>query len=162
MIEFAISLTGLVMFIYVFLKTWGWLGGMIVQRQSHFQATRVQAGKVGSPGVDVGFARPPLQLVGNAGSVGSVLFGLPAIPRLAPPCVAAVPFFDQAQTHFDQAALYQQQVLPVLEQMRALSEEATTIQARLDEIDAILATLDPLIASCTPPGGGGEEADNTP
>ena len=157
MIEFAISLTGLVMFIYVFLKMWGWLSGMIVHRQSYFQATRVDAGKVATAGKEVGYAREPLKLVGIAGSVGGDGIGFPSIPVPVPPCAAAKPFYDQAKAHFDQAAAYRAQAKPYLDDMQTLSTEAQAIQTRLDQIDARLAVINPRIAeldaACA--GGGG-------
>ena len=146
MIEFAVSLTGLVMFIYVFLKTWGWLSGMIVHRQSYFQATRLAAGKVATAGKEVGYTREPLTLVGVAGSSGGDGLGIPSIPVPLPPCLAAKPFYDDAKVHLDQAAAYREQAKPWLDDMQTLSAEARTIQTRLDAIDARLAQVNQDIA----------------
>ena len=54
MIEFVISLFGVVMLVYVTLQVWGWLGGMVSARQQSFQesveaykeALRIDSGEI--------------------------------------------------------------------------------------------------------------------
>lgn len=68
LVEFALALIGIVVSLFVVLKVWMWLTGMIVERQAAFQGSREQAGKVvnTSPaGRQVPFQREPLRLMGN-------------------------------------------------------------------------------------------------
>jgi hypothetical protein len=97
MLEFAISFAGLIMFIYVLLNVWVWLNSIMVERQRAFQRTRVSAGQEGTAGAPVGYARPPIRLVGLPTSPGG---DKPASPLDLvigePPCVAAEPFYTEA------------------------------------------------------------------
>ena len=165
MIEFAISLTGLVMFIYVFIKTWGWLSGMIVHRQSYFQTSRVQAGKTATAGAEVGYTRDPLKLVGVARSSGGDGLGIPGIRIPVPPCAAAKPFYDEAKTHFDQAVIYRDQAKPYMDDALALAQEGERIDARLADLNNRLTQVEQdiadLEAACAS-SSGGEEEDPTP
>ncbi len=65
MLEFALSLTAIVVFLWVLLKVWMWMNVMIVGRQVHFQGSRVEAGS-GNPGRPVQFNRPKLRLFGDS------------------------------------------------------------------------------------------------
>ncbi len=65
MIETALSLTAVVVFLWVLLRVWMWMNGMIVGRQVHFQRSRVEAGST-NPGRPVPFNRPKLRLFGNS------------------------------------------------------------------------------------------------
>lgn len=127
MLEFAISFAGLIMFIYVFLNVWVWVNSTLVGRQQKFQDTRVAAGQQGSAGAPVGYARPPIRLVGTSssstgdGDTGGIAFVPP------PPCLAAEPLYTQAQALYDEAVV-------LLDQSKALSLEIQALGARLREL----------------------------
>jgi hypothetical protein len=100
LLEFAISLIGIVMFFYVLLKVWVWLDTMIIGRQTSFQQTRLAAGQQATAGTPVPYQRPPIRLVGTPGSTG----GLPGdgvdLILGDPPCTAAEPFYAKAKQLF--------------------------------------------------------------
>ena len=117
MLEFSLSFVGLIMFIYVFTRVWSWTSGMIVQRQQAFQHSRIAAGQPGSAGAPVGYARPPIRLVGQPSSPGGDPHGLPSIGE--PPCTAAQPFYDQARVLLEEARdIADNQLPPVMERLK--------------------------------------------
>ena len=127
LLEFAISLIGIVMFMYVLLKVWVWLNTMIVGRQASFQQTRLAAGQQASAGTPVPYQRPPIRLVGTPGSTG----GLPGdgIDLLLgdAPCTAAESFYLSAQELFAEAKALQ-------DLANAKMEEAGRLGNRLAEL----------------------------
>lgn len=99
MLEFAISLIGLVMLTYVVLNVWVWMARMIPERQAAFQRTRLAAGS-SEPGKRVRYKPPLLALIGPPGSRGEPA-ELP--PILEAPCSAAEPLFQEARDLFNEA-----------------------------------------------------------
>ena len=98
LLEFAISLVGLIMLTYVVLNVWTWMTIPIVQRQDAFQRSRLAAGS-SNPGKPVQYRPPLLSLVGPPGSRGGQ--NLP--PDIFDvPCTAAQPLYDQAKALLDE------------------------------------------------------------
>ncbi len=98
-LEFVISLGGLVVLTYICLSVWIWLNRMLAERQDVFQRTRLDAGKVATAGMPVDYTRPLLRLIGppgsDAGGPGSD--GPGGLPILEAPCDAAIPYIEAAK-----------------------------------------------------------------
>lgn len=102
MLEFAVSLVGLVSLIVISLNVWHWMGRMLVERQDSFQGTRKVAGS-SHPGQRVDYHRPPITLLKTPGSIdGDGALGEVAVPADSD-CPAGKPFFDQAHALDDEA-----------------------------------------------------------
>ena len=134
-LEFAISLVGVVMFIYVLLNGWVWLTGTIIGRQAAFQATRLEAGQVASAGNPVPYQRPPIRLIGVPSSAGgrSGPVGLDLIPK----CEAGEPFIAEAErllqdinTLKAQAEQTSAEVGDLAAQLKVRADEAQTVCPR--------------------------------
>jgi len=146
-IEFALSVIGLLVLVFITLQVWVWLSGMLGQRQQAFQDSRKRAGTRAEAGFRGDYERPLLQLVGEGGSVGggggSDIFDLPPLPPVpdipAALCDAAVPLLEQAGQHCDNARAILDSVRPEMEEALALADEYQRNQDRLDEINEILA-----------------------
>ena len=119
-LEFAISFTGLIMFIYVLLNVWVWLNSIMVERQRTFQRSRIAAGQPGSAGTPVAYARPPIRLVGLPSSPGGDVPPNPLDLTIGdPPCAAAQPFYQEAIRLANEAkAIADTQIPPVSAQLQ--------------------------------------------
>jgi hypothetical protein len=124
-LEFAISFFGLIMFIYVLVNVWMWVNGIMVGRQRAFQTTRLAAGQRGSAGTPVGYARPPIKLVGQATTPSAdPPPGWTGIVIGPPPCTAAEPFYEQAILLANEARLLAEtQVPPLSAEIEALANQ---------------------------------------
>ena len=140
MLEFAISLIGIVMFISVVLNVWKWLNTTIVERQAAFQRTRVLAGtatirgRADTAGTPVPYRRPPIQLLGAAGSTGGIPGGQTPVPINPPSCGPNNQAIRQAEALEAQADslidTYNQQMA----QVQALNQQLQTLGRQLDAL----------------------------
>jgi len=106
MLEFAVSLVGLVSLIVISLNVWHWMGRMLVERQGSFQSTRKEAGST-HPGERVPYHRPPIVLFKSPASLDGD--GAPNENPLIPDhlCPAGEALLDQAKTLLQQADVLQ-------------------------------------------------------
>ena len=162
----AISVIGIVVFIYVSLEVWKWFNTTLVERQRSFQGSRLAAGQVDTAGTRVPYTPRTLSLIGppSPGPDGSppALPPIPVVPPIPPvPCEAAAPYFEEAKIHFDRAQALLDQYQAEFEEVEALSEELDAINDRLDEIDARLQELQRIYGNmetyCA--GGPGDDDD---
>lgn len=151
MLEFAISMAGLVAFVYVLLNVWVWLNQTLLERQTSFQHSRIEAGTPDTGGMPVPYERPPLELVGPADSLegggGGGNFPSHDDPSR---CEAGAPFFEEAE-HLRAEADARMQAAGEIgeghcqadftncttEQIEALEDA----KAELDHWDAVIAAL---------------------
>lgn len=151
LLEFAISMFGVVAFMFVILKTWGWMSATILQRQEVFQQSRLAAGQDSSY-QPVGYQRPALSLIGPMSSAG----GPPGkweppidVPTASPCADADQVFAASVELMEDATALFEQakaQLEPLTTQLKAAEERIAQLQQEIPPAQAVVDGLTAQIA----------------
>ncbi len=135
MLEFAVSLVGLVSLIVISLNVWHWLGRTIVERQASFENTRKEAGNT-KPGQSVPYHRPPIQLFKSPASIGGD-GGLSEVPvPSGSDCPAGAPYFKKVKQLQHEIDLLNQTVEAEARKAEKWGHKAEYYKTQLEQCDS--------------------------
>ncbi len=135
MVEMAVSLVGVVMFVFVMLKSWHWVTTTIVERQAVFQDTRWDAGQWATAGTPVDYERPPLELI-PPGPGTSTFTTVPGggIPPVVLPCDEAAPHYAEAERLDQEAEGKSAEAERLFQQAKTLNDQREALGRWLEEL----------------------------